>query len=161
MSEATEGLPSSGLLSFYDRLRGRIAGALERRGGGSIASALMLVPDVFLLLARMSLDPEVPRRSRALFGGALAYFILPADLLPELALGPVGYLDDLVLAAAVLSEAFDTDLEELVERHWSGTAGVRKTLTDVVRSAEALLGDGLWKRIKSLLERRGVVLEES
>src|SRR5581483_1627328 len=59
--------------SFYDRLRGRIVRTLDRRGGGlgrGVADALLLVPDMFMLLVRLARDPEVPRGSRALIGGA-------------------------------------------------------------------------------------------
>src|SRR5262249_30284845 len=103
------------LLSFYDRLRGRIVRAIDRRGGRlgrGAADALLLVPDMFMLLVRLALDPEVPKATRGLIGGALAYFILPFDLLPEGLLGGVGYLDDLVLAAAVLTHALSPALED-------------------------------------------------
>src|SRR5687768_7613809 len=81
--------PSSGLLSFYDRLREKIVHAVEKRGGklgeGTVR-ALLLVPDVFMLLVRLSLDRDVPGSARALIGGTLAYFVLPIDLFPEVLL---------------------------------------------------------------------------
>ena len=49
--------------------------------------ALLLVPDVFILLVRLALDKDVPGSARAMIGGALAYFVLPFDLLPEAILG--------------------------------------------------------------------------
>src|SRR4030095_9525361 len=59
-------LPSSGLLSFYDRLRERILHAIEKREGRRGAKmtegavrALLLVPDVFILLVRLALDKKV------------------------------------------------------------------------------------------------------
>src|SRR3954449_1993566 len=124
-------LPSSGLLSFYDRLREKILRAVEKRSGRRGARltedavrALLLVPDVFILLVRLMLDKEVPGSARAMIGGAIAYFILPIDLLPEAFLGPAGYLDDLVLAVAVLAQAFGGDLEPYARKHWSGSAGL-------------------------------------
>src|SRR5262249_17018590 len=105
--------PQSELLSFYDRLRRRILATVERRAGKLSADAvraLLLVPDVFMLLVRLTLDKEVPGSTRAMIGGALAYFVLPIDLLPEAILGPVGFLDDLVLAVAVLSQPFSAHL---------------------------------------------------
>ena len=87
---AEDTLPSTGLLSFYDRLRERILRAVERRGGrlgGAVAETLLLAPDVFMLLARLSLDKEVPKETRVLVSGALAYFLLPVDLLPEMVVG--------------------------------------------------------------------------
>src|SRR5687768_14301139 len=84
-ADAAASLRESRLLGFYDRLRERILETVERRGGrlGSASvRALLLVPDIFMLLVRLALDPEVPGGTRALIGGALAYFILPIDLLP-------------------------------------------------------------------------------
>jgi uncharacterized membrane protein YkvA (DUF1232 family) len=161
LTRGTE-LPSSGLLSFYDHLREAIFKVVEKRGGklseGSVR-ALMLVPDVFILLVRLALDKEVPRSSRALIGGAIAYFILPYDLLPEAILGPVGYLDDLVLATAVLAQAFGGDLEPYARKHWSGKEDLRVVIRDITETAQSLLGQNLYDRLHRLLSRRGVKLE--
>jgi uncharacterized membrane protein YkvA (DUF1232 family) len=154
--------PTAGLLSFYDKLRARILAAVERRGGKlaqPTVRALLLVPDVFMLLVRLSLDREVPASARALIGGAIAYFILPIDLFPEAVLGGVGYLDDLVLATAVLAHAFGGDLEPYARRHWSGPEDVRKVLADVAGAAHGLLGQNLYDRLSKLLSRRGIDLD--
>ncbi len=160
-------LPSSGLLSFYDRLREKILQTIERRAGrpGSkltedAVRALLLVPDVFILLVRLTLDKEVPGSARAMIGGALAYFILPFDLLPEAILGPIGYLDDLVLAAAVLAQAFGGDLEPYARKHWSGSEDLRVVLQDITGTAQQLLGQKVYDRLRRLLSRRGIELKE-
>ena len=154
--------PSTGLLSFYDRLRERIVEVVERRGGklpDGVVRLLLLVPDVFILLVRLTLDKEVPGRTRAMIGGALAYFILPFDLLPEALLGPVGYLDDLVLAAAVLAQSFSGDLEPYARKHWSGSEDLRVVLRDITQTAHALLGENLYGRLRRLLKKRGIELK--
>lgn len=149
------------LLSFYDRLRRRIATAAGDRGGelgGSATEALLTVPDIFILLARLTLDREVPSSSRRLIGGALLYFVLPIDLFPEAFAGPVGYVDDLVIACAVLGEAFGKNLESFAERHWSGSERFARVLGDVARTADTLLGADLYARVRRYLARRGVEL---
>lgn len=154
--------PTSGLLSFYDRLRARILAAVERRGGHlapATVRALLLVPDVFILLVRLSLDREVPTSARTMIGGALAYFILPVDLFPEAVVGGVGYLDDLVLATAVLAHAFGGDLEPYARRHWSGPEDVRKVIADVAGAAQGLLGKNLYDRLGKVLSKRGIDLD--
>lgn len=163
-TEGDEGAaePTAGLLSFYDKLRARILAAVERRGGKlaqPTVRALLLVPDVFMLLVRLSLDREVPASARALIGGAIAYFILPIDLFPEAVLGGVGYLDDLVLATAVLAHAFGGELEPHARRHWSGPEDVRKVIADVASTAHGLLGQNLYDRLAKLLSRRGIDLD--
>jgi uncharacterized membrane protein YkvA (DUF1232 family) len=156
-------LPSSGLLSFYDRLREKILHAIEKREGKRGAKltegtvrALLLVPDVFILLMRLALDKKVPASTRALIGGALAYFILPVDLLPEALLGGAGYLDDLVLATAVLAQAFGGDLEPYARKHWSGSEDLRVVLQDITETAQSLLGQNLYDKLRKLMSRRGI-----
>jgi uncharacterized membrane protein YkvA (DUF1232 family) len=153
--------PSPRLFSFYDRLRERVAAGVERRGGRlgrPAADALLLVPDVFMLLVRLALDPQVPGGVRSLIGGALAYFVLPFDLWPEGLLGGAGFLDDLVLAAAVLSQALSPSLEARAERYWSGRQELRQVLQDVVATARSLLGEDLFGKLRALLARRGIVV---
>jgi uncharacterized membrane protein YkvA (DUF1232 family) len=156
---AEDTLPSTGLLSFYDRLRERILRAVERRGGrlgGAVAETLLLAPDVFMLLARLSLDKEVPKETRVLVSGALAYFLLPVDLLPEMVVGVGGYVDDVILALMVLSQSLGDDL---AQKHWSGPQSVREVLRDVLGTAEALAGTSLYGRLKRYLARYGVDVE--
>ena len=160
--EGEEELPSNRLLSFYDRLRERILHSVEKRGGkmseGAL-KALLLVPDVFILLVRLMLDKSVPGSTRAMIGGALAYFILPADLLPEMILGGAGFLDDLILATAVLSQAFGGELEPYARRHWSGPEDLRVVLRDLSQTAQSLLGQNLYDRLRRLMGKRGIRLD--
>jgi uncharacterized membrane protein YkvA (DUF1232 family) len=160
-------LPSSGLLSFYDKLREKILELIEKRAGrpgGKLTEdtvrLLLLVPDVFILLVRLALDKDVPGSARAMIGGAIAYFILPFDLLPEAVLGPVGYLDDLVLAVAVLAQAFGGDLEPYARKHWSGSEDLRVVMQDVTKASRAMLGQNLYDRLRRLLSSRGIELKE-
>ena len=157
------GGPSNGLLSFYDQLREKIIHAVEKRGGrlseGAVR-ALLLVPDVFILLVRLTLDKSVPKPTRALIGGTLAYFVLPFDLFPEGLLGGIGYMDDLVLAIAVLAQSFGGELEPYAAKHWSGSEDLRVVLRDISESAHALLGENLYARLKRLLGRRGIAVDD-
>lgn len=162
VEEIDDGLPTTGLLSFYDRLRKRLARELERRGGqlgAGAAEVLLLIPDVFMLLLRLALDREVPQKTRLLLGSALVYFVLPLDLLPEALTGPAGLLDDLVLALAVLQQAFGRELEPLAEKYWSGSQPLRQVLADILAAAGSLLGYDVYERLHSLLKKRGVDLE--
>ena len=156
-------LPGKRLLSFYDRLRERVLHTVEKRGGKMSEGAvktLLLVPDVFILLVRLMLDKTVPGSTRAMIGGALAYFILPADLLPEMILGGAGFIDDLVLATAVLSQAFGGELEPYARRHWSGPEDLRVVLRDISQTAQSLLGQNLYDKLKRLMGRRGIRVDE-
>ena len=155
--------PSTGLLSFYDRLRQRVVRTIERRGGKlgqRSASALLLVPDVFILLLRLAIDKEVPKSTRRVVASTLAYFVLPFDLMPEAVIGPTGYLDDLMLALMVLSRAFGDELEPYAEKHWSGSQKLRVVMGDLLAAGESLLGINLYRRLRALLARRGIEIED-
>lgn len=157
-----ESLASTGLLSFYDRLRERTTHAVENQAGKpgrTVVEILLLAPDLFILLLRLALDKQVPVATRRLLFGALAYFITPVDLLPEAFLGPGGLLEDVVLAAAVLSVALGPTLEPLAQRYWNGSQKLRVVLRDVSEGAYHLLGDNLYRRLQRLLARRGVKLD--
>jgi uncharacterized membrane protein YkvA (DUF1232 family) len=48
-----------------------------------------------------AMDPATPMRVRGMLLAALAYFILPTDLIPDM-LGGLGFADDMALITAVL-----------------------------------------------------------
>jgi uncharacterized membrane protein YkvA (DUF1232 family) len=155
-------LPSTGLLSFYDNLRERLVAAASRgRLPRAATETLLVAPDILILLARLTLDRNVPAGTRSLVGGALAYFVMPADLLPEALLGVGGYVDDVVLASLVLAHAFGEDLEEFAERHWSGPQALRPLLGDLARTGELLMGERIWSRLRRVLARRGIAVPAS
>lgn len=145
------------LLGFYDRVRSTVESYLESRAGRAgraSAQALLLVPDLLLLLTRMFLDRDLPHASRALIGGALAYFLLPADLAPEIVIGPIGFLDDLIVASTVLGHALGPGLEAYAERYWSGSTRLLEALSEISRTGNQLLGVNLSRRVDRMIERR-------
>jgi len=164
LASGGEELPHHDLLGFYDRLRSRVLDTVERRAGRlpeDVVIALLLAPDIFILLVRLVMDKDVPRRARWLIGGAIAYWISPIDLLPELFLGPIGYLDDLVVAVAVLSQVFTGDLEPYARKHWTGRQDLHVVLHDISAAARTLLGPAVHDRLKRLLARQGIALDDS
>jgi uncharacterized membrane protein YkvA (DUF1232 family) len=163
LASGGELLPHHDLLGFYDRLRPRVLEMIERRAGKlpeDVVIALLLAPDIFILLVRLMMDKDVPRRARLLIGGAIAYWISPIDLLPELFLGPIGYLDDLVVAVAVVAQVFTGDLEPYARKHWTGRQDLHVVLHDISAGAHRLLGPALHARLKRLLARHGIALDD-
>ena len=146
------------LLGFYDELRSSVAGRLSRRLPAAVADAVLLAPDLFVLLLRLTMDRQVPRASRSLFGGAIAYFVLPFDLFPEGILGVGGLAEDVVLAAAVLSHALGPELEPIAQKYWSGSARLRTVIRDTTIAAESLLGGRVYHRLRTVLARGGIDL---
>jgi uncharacterized membrane protein YkvA (DUF1232 family) len=79
-----------------------------------LARVLARVPFAEDLLAAYfcAFDRATPARAKGILIGALAYFVLPVDLMPDIALG-LGFTDDL----AVLIAAFKVVSIHLTQAH--------------------------------------------
>ena len=135
---------------FYDRIRERIAGRVPGKGG-RLQDLLFFAPDVFMLMFRLTRDERVTGKNKVLLGSALAYFILPLDLIPEL-LGPVGFVDDLLFGVYVLNRMLaDTD-EQILRDHWSGKGDVLDMIRRVMKAADGLVASDVLKSIKRMVK---------
>lgn len=74
--------------SFYskDNLFNKIGNVAKSAGAKAIYAALLLYYAMY--------DEEVPIKDKVIVIGALGYFILPVDLIPDVLIG-VGYTDDI------------------------------------------------------------------
>lgn len=138
---------------FYQKLRERIRNRLGDKRG-RFSEYLLTAPDLFHLLVRLLRDRQVPLEYKALLGFAIAYFISPFDLIPESLVGPVGYLDDVALAAFVLNKLINRIDPKILERHWAGDGDVIDLIRRIVALADQMLGSGMVKRLKDLMETR-------
>ncbi|MCK9907077.1 DUF1232 domain-containing protein, partial [Frankia sp. Cpl3] len=84
------------------------------------AQYILLAPDLFVVLARLIVDKRVEMSAKALAGVAIAYFITPLDLIPEALTGPLGFLDDVVLAVYALRRILVDVDPKIVKEHWNG-----------------------------------------
>jgi uncharacterized membrane protein YkvA (DUF1232 family) len=65
-----------------------------------VAGRIPFAPDI-VALWYCAADPATPLRVRATIWGAIAYFVLPIDLVPDVIAG-LGFTDDAAVVAAVL-----------------------------------------------------------
>lgn len=139
---------------YYQRLRQKINAWSDTDEGKSHkwAKWLLLAPDLFHLLIRLSVDPEVPLKEKAKLAAVIAYFISPIDLFPEMILGPTGFLDDIVLSAYVLNSIVNKTNGAIVQKHWAGEAEVLPIIQQILHYADNMLGSGLFKRVKRIIK---------
>ena len=137
---------------FYQQLREQIRAWLQSDEGRSNrwAEYLLSAPDLFHLMWKLSADPDVPAKEKAKLAGALAYFISPIDLIPEGLLGPVGYIDDIALAAYVLNGIVNRTGPEVLARHWAGDENVLVAIRRILAVADEMVGAGVWRKLKRL-----------
>jgi uncharacterized membrane protein YkvA (DUF1232 family) len=139
---------------FYQRLRSKIRDWLNTEEGKSSkwSEYLMFAPDLFHLLCKLSIDKDVPVREKAKLGAAIAYFVSPIDLIPEAIAGPLGYLDDIAIAAYVLNSIINNTNPEVVKKYWAGERDVLETISHILKAADENLGSGVWKKLKNLID---------
>jgi uncharacterized membrane protein YkvA (DUF1232 family) len=77
------------------------------------------IPGCLVLVRRLLADPGVPRTSKLLLGGLVAYLASPIDLVPDFV--PVaGQLDDALVVALVLRVVLRRTGAEKLREHWPG-----------------------------------------
>lgn len=137
---------------FYQKLRFKIADYLSKNRF-EYADILLLAPDFFHLLVKLSTDKRVEPAKKIKLALAITYFFSPIDILPEAFLGPLGYLDDIALAAYILNDFINNNESEILYEHWAGQSDVLASIQNVLTMANKFLGEGLWKRIKNRISR--------
>ncbi len=139
---------------FYQKMRSDIRNWVQSKTGkeSQWSEYLLLAPDLFHLLAKLALDKEVPNVEKAKIAGALAYFISPIDLLPEALLGPIGYLDDVALAAYVINSVMHNCDPAIVTRHWAGEQNILQLVQQIVDVASDMLGNKIWDKLKRMVK---------
>ncbi len=137
---------------FYYKLRKQIVQFLEKRHFKH-GDVLLLAPDFFHLLVRLSMDERVPgdKKIKLLLG--IAYFISPIDVLPEALFGPVGYMDDLAIAAYILNDFINQNDLDVLYDNWAGESDVLASIQNVLTVADNFLGEGLIKKIKRIINQ--------
>jgi uncharacterized membrane protein YkvA (DUF1232 family) len=99
------------LLALYARKHPETVGMKE---------ALRLLPDLLVLLRRLTADRDLPRGIRIRLVLLLVYFASPIDLVPDF-LPVIGYADDAIIVALVLRSVIRKAGHAPLERHWPGT----------------------------------------
>ncbi|MED4586801.1 DUF1232 domain-containing protein [Brevibacillus choshinensis] len=140
---------------FYDKLREKIESFIKDKGvNDTVASYILLAPDLFVLLARLMLDKRVSVPSKAIAGVAVAYFIAPIDFIPEVLVGGFGLLDDVILAVYALRRILVDVDETIVREHWNGEEDLLGVITKVIKSADDLVGKKIVKKLEETLFRK-------
>ncbi|WP_396136121.1 YkvA family protein [Brevibacillus brevis] len=140
---------------FYDKLRDKIEAFIKDKGvNDTVASYILLAPDLFVLLARLLLDKRVSVQSKAIAGVAVAYFIAPIDFIPEVLVGGFGLLDDVILAVYALRRILVDVDEAVVREHWNGEEDLLAVITKVVKSADDLVGKKIVRKLEETLFRK-------
>lgn len=139
---------------FYDRIRSSIEHSMGERSPRleKFGEFLFFVPDVFILLFRLTTDRRVSTKNKMLLGSGIAYYIFPLDVMPEVLLGPIGFLDDLVLGVYILNRILSDTDEEVLREHWSGRGDVLDMIRTVLGAADRLVATDFLNKVKKIVK---------
>lgn len=139
-------------MDFYKELRRKIVAWAEGKGKGyKYLPYILAAPDFFYVLVKLMLDDRVPVGEKARVGVAIAYFIMPIDIIPEGLLGPVGYADDVVIAVWVLNRVVNNVGKDIVLEHWPGEQDMIQLIQNILAQADEWLGSGAYKKLKDYI----------
>jgi len=140
---------------YYQQLRAKFKAWIQTDEGkeNRWAAYLLATPDLFHLLCKLSIDKDVPIKEKAKLAGAIAYFVSPIDLVPEALVGPIGYVDDISLAAFVLNQVVNNTDPEVVRNHWAGEGDVLELIKRILSKADEMVGSGLWTKLKNMISQ--------
>ncbi len=135
---------------FYQKLRTDIKKWLDEKtdSENTWTEYIMLAPDLFHLLTKLVIDPDVPASKKVKIAGIIAYFISPLDFLPEMLLGPIGYLDDIALTAYILNDIINEVDPKIIQRNWAGDRDILSLVKTIIANANNMIGSGVWKKLK-------------
>ncbi len=108
---------------------------------GKYSEIVQLSPEIFVLVNDLLFDRNLSQKHRSMLLTSIGYFMLPQDLYPEDTLGPIGFIDDLMIILFVLREIKDEYGIEEIMMYWkSDQASLEKLLKE---QFELLLKDNM------------------
>jgi uncharacterized membrane protein YkvA (DUF1232 family) len=103
---------------------------------------IYLTPYWYRLMTNLLDDPRLPRRLKPLISCAIAYFIMPADIISEEIHGPYGYIDDIFFCAYVANQVLmRTEKAELLAENWEGEGDIIQLVEEILEQESSLIGD--------------------
>ena len=109
---------------------------------GEFSEIIRQAPALYRMMTKLLDDPALPRSISPLVIAAIAYFILPEDIIPEDKFGPVGYVDDIYLCAFVATEVITASgSPDILVRNWDGLRPVVELVKEILDREKELIGD--------------------
>ncbi len=109
---------------------------------GKFKEVITLAPDFYHLFNNLLADPNLPGRLRPLVLVAIAYYLIPVDIISEDLTGAWGYLDDTYYAALTL-ETVQQEMgeDDILKQNWEGKQPICDVIDDILAREKELVGD--------------------
>jgi uncharacterized membrane protein YkvA (DUF1232 family) len=109
---------------------------------GEFSQLIHQAPALYRMMTKLLDDRALPRSMSPLVIAAIAYFILPGDIIPEEKYGPAGYVDDIYLCAFIANEVTkESASPDILARNWDGNVPVATLVKEILDREKELIGD--------------------
>lgn len=109
-----------------------------RKYTGRYADIISYCPSFFKLLCNIINDRFTDWNTKLLINAALAYFVLPEDVIPDRE--EAGYVDDLYIVCYVLKEIKDNVSPQLITENWEGKEDILSLVDTIYEKTTTILG---------------------
>jgi uncharacterized membrane protein YkvA (DUF1232 family) len=138
-----------------EAVEGTVSDGSPRRGAKkTIVHYIRQLPNYLRLLVGLMTDRRVSGLDKLLVAGALAYIVMPFDLVPDF-IPFFGEVDDVFLLVLALERLISNSGRSVVLAHWSGAIEdlAELQLRSVVSAAAFFLPSRLRRRLRSMVRR--------
>lgn len=108
---------------------------------GEYTYLLNFCPKFFKLLCDILVDIRTDWHTKLLINSALAYFVLPEDIIPDYDASGKGYLDDLFLTSFVLVEIKENIDETLLIDNWDYPENILQLVEELHDKTKIIIGE--------------------
>jgi len=109
---------------------------------GEFAEIIHETPAFYRLMVQLLDYPDLPKHLSQLVIASIAYFILPADAIPEDKHGASGYIDDIFLCAFVADRVMnESGSEDILRKNWDGKLPIVPLVKEILDREKELIGD--------------------
>ena len=95
---------------------------------GKHSSIIKEVPNIYDLLCKLVASPDIDVKSRTKLLAVIGYFVIPNDVMNEDILGPIGFIDDILISLYVVRQIIDKYDYETVNEEWSSKRSLENIL---------------------------------
>jgi uncharacterized membrane protein YkvA (DUF1232 family) len=108
---------------------------------GEYASFIDHGPKLFQLLTEMLEESSISKELRLEISAAIAYYVVPMDIIPEQVYGPYGYIDDIYITTYVIKRIADELGYDCLKKHWKGEGNLESVIEECYEKSLEVLED--------------------
>lgn len=123
---------------FYDALKENLDSY-----NGNYSAFIDYGPMLYKLLSRliMHYGDKLDQEDKLHISAAIAYYVVPLDVIPEQEYGPYGYIDDIYISSYVLIEIIEKYGYEEVNKLWDEVEILSDVIEECYEKSVILLDD--------------------